>query len=180
MTVTSFGTNTTQGMPLPKNGISEFLINGTTVKIKYVSVRFKSDHYLKAGPRLVQGYLKKLTRENSIFFSPCFEMRYCVLDLDRMTFRYAKSPKHQFLTINYDAIGACRSSDPRSSKSLEKVKDPQDLKYLLFVLTQQRTFILSANTKPDQKMWLDGFQAFFDLKQELEVIVKKQRMMGLS
>jgi hypothetical protein len=48
---------------------------------------------------MIQGYLKKLTGENSLWFKPSFEMRFCNLDLDRMVFRYAKSPKEQFFDI---------------------------------------------------------------------------------
>ena len=49
--------------------------------------------------RVVQGYLKKLCGEKSFLFSPSFEMRFCVLDLNKLVFKYAKSPKEQFVEL---------------------------------------------------------------------------------
>jgi len=38
--------------------------------------------------------------------------------------------------------------------------------------------VLSAHNKPDQRMWLDGFQAFFSIKQKLEILLLKSEQNG--
>lgn len=131
---------------------------------------------------MINGYLKKLTGENSIWFKPSFDMRWCVLDLERMVFRYAKSPKEQFFDIKFADLFSVRTED-RHRHAPIKLKDHAqnvgDLKYLLFLQTQARKFVFSANTKPEQKMWLDGFNAFFQIKDEIDVIIACARKRGL-
>jgi hypothetical protein len=39
-------------------------------------------------------------------------------------------------------------------------------------------FVLSANTKPDQNLWFNGFSAFFDLKRQLEKLLKSAKQSG--
>ena len=82
--------------------------------------------------------MKKLTGENSLFFKPTFEMRFCVLDLDRMVFRYAKSPKETFLNFQYHEIFSCMTEDPTRKNEIKLKnhnKNLADLKHLLFLQT---------------------------------------------
>ena len=46
-------------------------------------------------------------------------MRYCVLDLDRMVFRYAKSPKETYFTVQYNEIFSCLTDDPNRVKQIQ-------------------------------------------------------------
>lgn len=80
--------------------------------------------------------MKKLTGENSFFFKPSFEMRFCVLDIDRMVFRYAKSPKEDFFTLQHSEIFSCMPEDPTRNKDIvlkDHKKNSGDLKHLLFI-----------------------------------------------
>jgi hypothetical protein len=45
-------------------------------------------------------------------------MRFCVLDIDRMVFRYAKSPKEDFFTLQYTEIFSCLTEDPTRNKQI--------------------------------------------------------------
>lgn len=45
---------------------------------------------------------------------------------------------------------------------------------------QTRTFVFSANTKPEQIMWFEGFQAFFDIKIKIELLIVKAKSNGAS
>ena len=57
-------------------------------------------------------------------------MRFCVLDLSLMTFKYAKSPKDTWTEMKMDEIIAAGPHDPNSSKEI-KVKNLYDLKYMI-------------------------------------------------
>lgn len=70
--------------------------------------------------------MKKLCGENnsfSFFSPPMFAMRFCVLDLSLMTFRYAKSPKEKFTEIKMDEISYAGPIDTSERKKPIKVKD---------------------------------------------------------
>ena len=90
-------------------------------------------------------------------------MRFCTLDLGSMVFRYAKSPKERFTDIPMQDILFAGSQDSERKWPI-KVKDQQDLKFLLHIRTKKRTYVFSANTRPDQNMWAVGFNAFFQIK----------------
>ena len=72
--------------------------------------------------RVVQGYLKKLCGEKSFLFSPSFEMRFCVLDLNKLVFRYAKSPKEQFAEISASELVSVEYFDKKKHKPI-KIKN---------------------------------------------------------
>ena len=72
--------------------------------------------------RVVQGYLKKLCGEKSFLFSPSFEMRFCVLDLNKLVFRYAKSPKEQFSEILANELVSVEYFDKKKHKPI-KIKN---------------------------------------------------------
>ena len=57
-----------------------------------------------------------------MFFSPVFEMRFCILDMHSMLFKYAKSPKEEFSTIEMEDLVSCNFEDPKRSKPL-KIKN---------------------------------------------------------
>jgi hypothetical protein len=101
-----------------------------------------------------------LCGEDSYFVKTSFEMRFCSLDLGTMTFKYAKSPKERFTEIQMVDILFVGTQDDKRSLPI-KVKDMHDLKFLLHIRTKKRTYVFSANTRPDQNMWAVGFNAFF-------------------
>ena len=108
----------------------------------------------------MQGYLKKLCGEKSFLFSPSFEMRFCVLDINRLTFKYAKSPKELFTEITGSELVSCEQHDPKKHHPItikNQRKNAGDLRNVLHLHCKRRTFILSANTKTEQLMWYNGF-----------------------
>jgi hypothetical protein len=68
--------------------------------------------------------MKKLCGEQSKFFlsSVSFQIRFCVLDLSLMTFRYAKSPKDKFTEMKMDEIESAGPTDDDRTKAI-KVKN---------------------------------------------------------
>ena len=96
--------------------------------------------------------MKKLCGEKSFLFSPSFEMRFCVLDLNRLCFKYAKSPKELFTEITHQEMVNCEYHDKKTHKPLKiknQSKNAADLRNVLYLHCTKRTFILSANTKTE-------------------------------
>jgi hypothetical protein len=106
--------------------------------------------------------MKKLCGEQSKFFlsSVSFQIRFCVLDLSLMTFRYAKSPKDKFTEMKMDEIESAGPTDTDRSKPI-KVKNQYDLKYLIHIKGLERKFVFSCNSRSDLQMWQSAFDAFF-------------------
>lgn len=46
------------------------------------------------GVKVTQGYLKKETKEG--FFGAIFQTKFCLLDLTKFVFKYAKAPTDKF------------------------------------------------------------------------------------
>lgn len=84
-------------------------------------------------------------------------MRFCVLDLSLMTFKYAKSPKEKFTEMRMNEIIFIGTADPERTKPL-KIKNQNnnlhDLKYLIYLSSSNRKFVFSANSRTDLNMWM--------------------------
>ena len=48
-------------------------------------------------------------------------MRFCVMDLNAMVFKYAKSPRDPFSVLDLEEVVSCNFEDPARTKPL-KVK----------------------------------------------------------
>lgn len=106
-----------------------------------------------------------------MFFSQSFEMRFCVMDMNEMVFKYAKSPKEEFSFIDMEELVSCNFEDPKRTKPIKVKKDQHsDLKYLLYLIGRKRTYVLSAHTRSDQVMWFNGFQVFFKVKHVINLV----------
>lgn len=106
-----------------------------------------------------------------MFFSSTFEMRFCIMDMNTMSFKYAKSPKEEFSAMEMEDIVSCNFEDPKRTKPIKVKKAQQpDLRYLLYLIGRKRTFVLSANTRSDQVMWFNGFQVFFKVKHVVNLV----------
>ena len=57
-----------------------------------------------SGQKVTQGYLKKETASSGMIFSRQFQMRYCILDLTKFLFRYAKAPTEKYTIIHLKDI----------------------------------------------------------------------------
>jgi len=79
-------------------------------------------------------------------------MRFCIMDMNAMNFRYAESPKEPFTIIDMEELVSCNFEDPKRNKPI-KIKNQKDraadLKYLLYLIGRKRTYVLSSNTRTD-------------------------------
>ena len=85
-------------------------------------------------------------------FSPSFEMRFCVLDLNKLVFRYAKSPKEQFSEILANELVSVEYFDKKKHKPIKiknQSKNASDLRNVFFLHCKARSFVLSANTRTE-------------------------------
>ena len=117
--------------------------------------------------------MKKLCGEEKKFFlqSVSFQIRFCVLDLSLMTFRYAKSPKDKFTEMKMDEICWAGPEDTERTKPI-KVKNLYDLKYLIHIKSTDRKYVFSCNSRSDLAMWQSGFDAFFQIKEAYLLFTK--------
>ena len=77
-------------------------------------------------------------------------MRFCIMDMHDMVFKYAKSPKEEFSIIDMEELVSCNFDDPSRSKPIKLKKANQgDLKYVLYLVGRKRTYVLSSNTRSD-------------------------------
>ena len=69
------------------------------------------------GQKITQGYLKKETQSLNIFMQRQFQMRFCILDLTKFVFKYAKAPTEKFTVIHLkDIIDVQIEKDPASAE----------------------------------------------------------------
>ena len=83
----------------------EFIMDGIKIELPY------------NGQKVTQGYLKKETKAVSLLLNRNFQMRYCILDLTKFVFRYAKAPtdKYTFIKLK-DIIDIILERDPKPNK----------------------------------------------------------------
>ena len=106
-------------------------------------------------------------------------MRFCVLDLSLMTFRYAKSPKEKFTELKMDEITSVSQTNEDRTKPI-KAKNQYDLKYLLHLKSDKRTFVFSCNSRSDREMWQEAFDAFFQIKEAYISYYRHKRAKSVS
>jgi hypothetical protein len=70
----------------------DFVMDGTTLGMPY------------NGQKLTTGYLKKETKSLGIMLSKSWQPKYCVIDLTRFLFKYAKNPTEPFTSIHLKEI----------------------------------------------------------------------------
>lgn len=85
----------------------EFIMDGLKIQLPFT------------GQKVTQGYLKKETASSSFLMNKYFQLRYCVMDLTKFLFKYAKAPTEQFTFIHLKDI---------IDIHLEKDPDPKRLK----------------------------------------------------
>ena len=57
-----------------------------------------------------------------MFFKPTFEQRFCIMDMNEMVFKYAKSPKEEFQSMHMEDMVSCNFEDPSRNKPI-KIKN---------------------------------------------------------
>jgi hypothetical protein len=70
-----------------KYKIMEFFMNGVKMAMPY------------AGQKVTSGYLKKETQSKGLMFKHSWQLKYCILDLSKFEFKYAKNPTETFTNI---------------------------------------------------------------------------------
>jgi hypothetical protein len=76
------------------------------------------------GYKLTQGYLKKETQSIGILLQRSWQPKFCILDLTKFIFKYAKSPTESFTVIHLkEIIDVVVEEDPKkNSESQERKK----------------------------------------------------------
>ena len=122
----------------------EFIMDGLKIQLPY------------SGAKVTQGYLKKETANTNVLFSKQFQMRYCILDLTKFLFRYAKAPTEKYTIIHLkDIVDIHIEHDPASNKKAKQnnffsnmsSKKQAGEGFNFVVRTSTREFRLQANTK---------------------------------
>jgi hypothetical protein len=81
----------------------EFIMDGIKIELPY------------NGGKVTQGYLKKEQNTSSLLLSKNWQMRYCILDLTKFVFRYAKAPTDKYTFIHLkDIVDIILEKDPIS------------------------------------------------------------------
>ena len=88
------------------------------------------------GHKLTQGYLKKETAQANFLMKKSMQMRYCLLDLTRFMFKYAKAPTEVFTQIHLkDIIDITIEKDPifKIEKSFfgKNIKEKEGFKFII-------------------------------------------------
>lgn len=142
----------------------EFIMDGIKIELPY------------NGQKVTQGYLKKETKAVSLLMNRNFQMRYCILDLTKFVFRYAKAPtdKYTFIQLK-DIIDIILERDPKPSKKpntgnailnvmSNNAKKQEEEGFNMIIKTQNRRYRMQANTKAEQIMWARAFTILFELR----------------
>jgi hypothetical protein len=143
----------------------EFIMDGIKIELPYL------------GAKVTQGYLKKETKEG--IFGSVFQTKFCLLDLTKFVFKYAKAPTDKFTTVNLkDIIDVVIEKDPKG-KAEARLRASQDgfsgmfqsnqptqadEGYNFAIKTSKRDFRMQSLTKQDQKMWLRALNILFELR----------------
>lgn len=167
-----------------KAKVMDFYMNGVNITMPY------------SGQKVTSGYLKKETQSIGIMFKKAWQPKYCVLDLQKFEFRYAKNPQCAYTIIPVNSvIDVVVEEDPpkrnadRSVFSLAK-KDQASDGFNMQLVTHQRVFRLQASTKVEQNMWIRSFNVMFELRariinnlkslESLEASAKKRKEKELA
>lgn len=79
----------------------EFIMDGIKIELPYL------------GQKLTQGYLRKETQSVNILLKREFQTKFCMLDLTKFLFKYAKAPTENFTFIHLkDIIDVYVEPDP--------------------------------------------------------------------
>lgn len=80
----------------------EFIMDGIKIELPF------------NGQKVTQGYLKKETKNVNFLMNHTFQNKYCILDLTKFVFKYAKAPTDKFTFILLkDIIDVRLENDPK-------------------------------------------------------------------
>ena len=115
------------------------------------------------GQKLTQGYLRKETQSVNVFLKREFQTKFCMLDLTKFLFKYAKAPTESFTFIHLkDIIDVYVEPDPgvqpataqekKKSKSVFSTKSAKKEEHQGFnfqIKTSTRVYRMQAQTKTE-------------------------------
>lgn len=129
------------------------------------------------GQKLTQGYLRKETQSVNILLKREFQTKFCMLDLTKFLFKYAKAPTESFTFIHLkDIIDVYVEPDPgvqpvntkekksRSVFSTRSTKKEEHQGFNFQIKTSTRVYRMQAQTKTEQIMWLRALTILFELR----------------
>ena len=122
---------------------------------------------------MTQGYLKKETKSIGIMFKKSWQLKYCILDLQKFEFRYAKNPTEDYTTVPMNSvIDVIVEDDPKPRNADKSVfsltrKDQSIEGFNFNVICHARSYRMQASTKVEQQMWVRAFSVMFELRNRL-------------
>lgn len=141
-----------------KDRIMEFFMNGISITMPF------------SGQKITSGYLKKETKNIGITFKKSWQTRYCILDLQKFEFKYAKNPTQPYTKIPINSVvDVIVEKDPpkrtvdKSLFSLSR-KDQSIEGFNLEIKSHLRVYRFQASTKIEQCMWIRAFNVMFELR----------------
>ena len=72
------------------------------------------------GQKITSGYLKKETASIGILLQKTWQLKYCVIDLSKFLFKYAKNPTEQFTCIHLKEILDVIVEDDPEQRNVDK------------------------------------------------------------
>ena len=136
----------------------DFIMDGVTIGVPY------------NGLKVTNGYLKKETQSVGLLMSRNWQLKYCVLDLSKSEFKYAKNPTQEFTKLQLKGIidvfvedDPARKEGDKSIFSLGR-KDKSMDGFNFQIQTPQRIYRMQASTKVEQTMWIRAFAVLFELR----------------
>lgn len=110
------------------------------------------------GVKLTQGYLRKETQSVNILLKREFQTKFCMLDLTKFLFKYAKAPTENYTYIHLkDIIDVYIEPDPgiqqpKKSKSVfstKSAKKEENMGFNFQIKTSTRVYRMQAQTKTE-------------------------------
>lgn len=86
----------------------DFIMDGVKIGVPY------------NGNKVTTGYLKKETQTVGILMQRNWQLKYCVLDLSRFEFKYAKNPTCEFTSLQLKSIIDVYIEDDPAKKDGDK------------------------------------------------------------
>lgn len=141
----------------------EFIMDGIKIELPY------------RGVKLTQGYLRKETQSVNILLKREFQTKFCILDLTKFMFKYAKAPTENYTFIHLKdiidvyvepnpGIQTQQQSDGFSVFSTKSSKKEESQGFNFQIKTSTRVYRMQAQTKTEQIMWLRALTILFELR----------------
>ena len=99
-----------------------------------------------------------------------WQLKYCIVDLVKFEFKYAKNPTEMFTKIPlFNVTDVFVEDNPvkrNADKSLFSLtrKDQSCEGFNIVIMAHERSYRMQAGTKVEQLMWIKAFNCLFELR----------------